>query len=134
VTPADPSKVSGWMTTGFATWAALREAGHQPIEVYPAGVFRVLHGTVPPKKATLAGLRARVALLAPHVVLPDSIDMWSHDGLDATAAALVARWSTDGRAERIGHTEAGCDLSSVWIPMALSRGATPEPAASQPTG
>ena len=116
VTPADPAKVSGWMTVGFATWAALRAAGHEPIEVYPAGVFRVLNGTVPPKKSRLAGLRARVALLAQHVALPDSVDMWSHDGLDATAAALIARWSRDGRAERIGHAAPTCDSSSVWIP------------------
>lgn len=125
VTPVDPSKVSGWMTTGFATWAALREAGHEPLEVYPAGVFRVLHGGVPPKKSTLAGLRTRIELLTPNVALPDAIDMWSHDGLDAIAAALVARWSTDGRAERIGHSAAGCDGSSVWIPTDRSAGAVP---------
>ena len=109
------------MATGFRTWATLRRADHTPIEVYPAGVFRVLNGKVPPKKSTLAGLRARVALLAPHVALPTDIDMWSHDGIDAIAAALVARWSVDGRATRLGHGEPehpdpGCDSSAVWIP------------------
>ena len=123
VTPSDPALVAGWMETGFRTWAALRGAGHEPIEVYPAGVFRVLNGKVPAKKSTLAGLRERVALLTPHVVLPDEIDMWSHDGIDAIAAALVARWSIDGRATRVGHGDPEHRRSR----LRLVRGLDPQP-------
>ena len=115
-TPADPSSVPGWIQVGFTTWAALREAGHEPLEVYPAGVFRVLGGAVPPKKTTRAGARARIQLLERHVELPDGIEMWSHDGIDALAAALVARWSLDGRAKPIGHSGPGCDASAIWLP------------------
>ncbi len=115
-TPTDPSRVPGWMQVGFAVWTGLRRAGHEPLEVYPAGLFRVLAGGAVPKKTSLAGLRARLALLAPHVALPADVAMWSHDGVDALGAALVGRWSTEGRARGVGHTADGCDDSAIWIP------------------
>lgn len=123
VTPDDPSRVPGWMRVGFAVWAALREAGHEPLEVYPAGVFRLLAGRVPPKKTTVTGLHERIRALSAHVALPDGIEMWSHDGVDALAAALVAAWSTDGRSRPVGHPRARCegsgarcDGSAIWVP------------------
>lgn len=115
-TPTVPVMASGWMRVGFSLWSVLRAAGHEPLEVYPAGVFRVLAGKRPPKKTTAAGLRARIDLLAPHVELPTGIDVWSHDGIDALAAALTARWSTDGRARSVRHVDPGCDDSAIWIP------------------
>jgi len=130
VTPVDPSLVPGWIQVGFNTWAALREAGHEPLEVYPAGVFRVLAGKVPPKKGTHAGSLARIALLEPHVELPEGIEMWTHDGLDALAAALVARWSLDGRARHVGHEASGCDSSAIWLPnvdQRARRDSNPQP-------
>ena len=100
VTPADAAKVAGWMQVGFDLWAALRAARHEPIEVYPAGVFRVLAGVVPPRKTTREGLHARIELLAPLVDLPAGIEMWSHDGIDALGAALTAHQRDTGIARR----------------------------------
>jgi Protein of unknown function (DUF429) len=116
VTPWDPAKVPGWMQVGFALWRALREAGHEPLEVYPAGVFTTLAGARVPKKSTRAGLRARIALLEPHVVLPETIEMWSHDGIDALGAAITARQKRAGVAMRIAHSAPTCDGSAIWLP------------------
>jgi Protein of unknown function (DUF429) len=118
VTPADATKVPAWMQVGFALWSALRVAKHEPLEVYPAGVFRVLAGVVPPRKTTRAGHAARVTLLAEHVALPPLIEMWSHDGVDALGAALVAHQQVIGRARELGHDEPGCDPTGIWLPVA----------------
>jgi hypothetical protein len=116
VTPWEPTKVPGWMQVGFDLWRALREAGHEPLEVYPAGVFTTLAGKRAPKKSTRAGLRARIDLLEPHVVLPGTIEMWSHDGIDALGAAVTARQKRAGVAIRIAHAAPICDGSAIWLP------------------
>jgi predicted nuclease with RNAse H fold len=116
VTPPDPEAVPGWMRVGFSVWSALAAAGHEPIEVYPAGVFRVLAGHVPPKKTTPAGRRARIGLLAPAIDLPARIDHWSHDTLDALAAALTAHQRAIGLARACGHDDPACDGSTIWLP------------------
>jgi predicted nuclease with RNAse H fold len=116
VTPPAPDPVPGWMGVGFSVWDALTAAGHDPIEVYPAGVFRVLAGHVPPRKTTAAGRRARIDLLAPAIELPAGIERWSHDGLDALAAALTAHQHATGRARPCRHDTAGCDGSAIWLP------------------
>ena len=102
-----------WMAVGYALWSALRADGHEPLEVYPAGVFRTLAGGAVPNKRTVAGAAARWRLLAPFVDPPTAADVWSHDGVDALAAALVARLKAEGRA--VGH---GCghDGSAIWLP------------------
>lgn len=120
-TPTDATLAPGWMQVGFALWAALRDAGQSPIEVYPAGLFTVLAGGRLPKKTTNAGLSARINLLERHATLPPGIQMWSHDGVDALGAALVAGWSTQGRARAIVHDGTACDASSIWVP-ALAEG------------
>ncbi len=117
VTPDDEAKVPSWMQVGFDLWSALRTAGHEPLEVYPAGAFRALAGARVPSKSTRAGLQVRIALLAPHVERPDWIEMWSHDGIDALAAAVTARQAGAGTARRIAHTDPGCDRSSIWLPV-----------------
>ena len=124
-TPTGQSSVPGWMQVGFDVWAWMRAAGHEPLEIYPAGAFRVLAGKVPPKKTTSAGLHARIELIEPHVELPVGIEMWSHDGIDALAGALVALWSLDGRARPVGHDAPECDSSSIWLPRSSSAEATP---------
>jgi predicted nuclease with RNAse H fold len=116
VTPPEPEAVPEWMRVGFSVWDALAAAGHEPIEVYPAGVFRVLAGHVPPKKTTPAGRRARIGLLAPAIDLPVGIDHWSHDGLDALAAALTAHRRATGLARACGHDGPTCDGSAIWLP------------------
>lgn len=96
-----------WMQTGFALWRALREADHEPMEVYPAGCFWLLNGRRwPPKKQTSHGRSARLALLG--------LDArpTSHDHVDALMAAVVAR----GPNRRVGHDGPGCDGSTMWVP------------------
>jgi hypothetical protein len=116
VTPPDPDAVPGWMRVGFSVWDTLVAAGHAPIEVYPAGVFRVLAGHVPPKKTTPEGRRARIDLLAAAIDLPVGTVHWSHDGLDALAAALTAHQRATGRARACGHDDPACDGSAIWLP------------------
>lgn len=97
----------GWMRTGFELWSALRAAGHEPIEVYPAGCFWLLNGgRWPPKKSTPEGRAARAALLG----LP--VGALSHDHIDAVMAAVVAR----GPNRCIRHTDPDCDESAIWFP------------------
>jgi hypothetical protein len=116
VTPADAASVPDWMTTGFAVWDALRRAGHDPLEVYPAGAFRVLAGGPVPRKTTAAGRDARRTLLAGMVDLPSGAECYGHDTLDALAAAVTARQWSEGTARRCGHDGDGCDGSAVWLP------------------
>lgn len=116
VTPSDPDAVAPWMLVGFDVWSALRAVGHTPIEVYPAGVFRVLAGRVPPRKTTRDGLRARIDLLDRYVELPPGIERWSHDGIDALAAALTAHQKATGAARAMCHSAPGCDGSAIWLP------------------
>jgi predicted nuclease with RNAse H fold len=95
-----------WMWTGFDVWRALRDAGHEPIEVYPAGCFWLLNGRRwPPKKSTPEGRAARRALLPVH------IDTDSHDHIDAVMAAVVAR----GPSIAITHTDPACDGSTLHV-------------------
>jgi predicted nuclease with RNAse H fold len=116
VTPADPEKVPKWMQVGFDLWLGLRRAGHEPVEVYPAGVFRTLAGGRVPTKTTRAGLHERIRLLAPHVALPEAVEVWSHDGIDALGAAVTARQKGIGTARRVAHAEPACDGSAIWLP------------------
>jgi len=98
-----------WMRTGFAVWDALRAAGHEPVEVYPAGSFWQLHGRRwPPKKTTPDGRAARLALLEPFV---GRLDLRSHDHIDAVMAAVVAR----GPHRLVGHSAPGCDTSTLAV-------------------
>jgi predicted nuclease with RNAse H fold len=118
VTPESVPASPVWMQVGFRTWQQLREAGHTPIEVYPAGAFRALAGIRLPKKTTAAGRRARLDVLDRHLELPPDAEMWSHDAIDATVAALVAAWSVaDGPVVAAGHDRPGCDGSAIWIPV-----------------
>ena len=102
-----------WMETGFAVWAALRDAGHEPIEVYPAGSVWLHERRWPPRKTTPAGLAARRALLARHLELPPFVELWSHDSIDAAIAAAVA--AQGERAVRAGHDDPACDGSAIWF-------------------
>jgi predicted nuclease with RNAse H fold len=109
-----------WMEAGFAIWRALTEAGHAPLETYPHGVFWRLAGRPLLHKQRPTGSAARLAALASAVTLPIGAAMWSHDGLDALAAALVASQQVTGRAEEISCARdtavQGHDGSSMWLP------------------
>lgn len=111
VTPARPAE--GWIRVGIDLFGALRAAGHQPVEVYPHAVFCVLGGRRPPPKQQLAGAQARITLLESAGVTATWLPMWSHDALDAAAAALVALHHAQGLAR---PATCGHDGSAIWLP------------------
>ena len=112
-TPA-AAPVASWMETGFALFGALRAAGGDPIEVYPAGAFWLLAGRRwPPPKTTAEGRRARAGLLTAAGARAASMESWPHHALDAVMAALVARDRAGGLAVAAG---CGHDGSAIWMP------------------
>lgn len=113
VTPVAGGAVPGWMQVGFRLYAELAANGYAPIEVYPHAGFRLLAGRILPKKTTLAGVRDRVAVLEAEEVVGPWMQLWSHDALDATLAALLALRASNGTAIPVG---CGHDGSAIWIP------------------
>lgn len=111
VTPSS-GPASAWMETGFSVFAEFQSTDADVIEVYPHAAFREVAGRLPPKR-TAAGLTARVNALKALGVTQGSLDMWSHDGLDALMAALVARDRANGRAVEV---RCGHDDSAIWLP------------------
>lgn len=108
---ADPGT---WIDVGVRLFAALRDAGHRPLEVFPHATFRVLGGgRRPPKKQTVEGVRARAGLLRAAGVSAPAMDSWGHDALDAAAAALVAVHHAHGTARSV---TCGHDGSAIWLP------------------
>jgi hypothetical protein len=125
VTPAEVPD-GGWMAAAVALHAALARAGTEAIEVYPHAAFRELAGGVRlPSKQTPAGLHARVAVLRRELGPVAHLAMWSHDGLDAAAAALVAADRIAGTAVAAGPRAGDPpgpdgapvdDGSRIWLP------------------
>ncbi len=128
-TPVKPEEAT-WIAAGIDLFAALRARGHEPLEVFPHGVFRVLNqGVRPPTKRTREGLGARVRLLRAAAVSAPWPDLATHDALDATAAALVAlRHAQGGGPDRpvpaAMAATCGHDGSAIWLP-ALRSGTEP---------
>ncbi|MBV8984023.1 MAG: DUF429 domain-containing protein [Acidimicrobiia bacterium] len=112
-TPPEPEPGT-WMATGIALFDALRAAGHDPVEAYPYGGFRLLAGGRLPKKTTPEGRTTRAQLLRSAGVEVDGLEK-SHDFLDAALVALVARQRSQGtaRVATCGH-----DQSGIWLPAA----------------
>ncbi len=118
VTPESVDASPPWMQVGFRVFQRLRTAGHQPLEVYPSGAFRVLALARLPKKSTVAGRHARLEVLQRDIELSDVAKIWGHDTIDAAVAALVAAWSvTEGPVVAARHDQPGCDDSAIWIPV-----------------
>jgi predicted nuclease with RNAse H fold len=117
VTPTGPA--GGWMSVGIELFAALRRAGHSPIEVYPYAAFRRLNGGQPlrPKQSEV-GAQQRRALLEAGGVDIGGLAIGSHDVLDATVAAVVALHAArgPGAAATCGH-----DGSAIWLPATRPR-------------
>jgi hypothetical protein len=113
VTPAS-EPFSGWMSLGFELFAALQGVA-TVVETYPYAIFRTLNqGRAVSAKTTLAGHRARCELLRANGVVDPPLAMWGHDGLDATAAALVALGVASSRSEPV---TCGHDGSAIWLPV-----------------
>jgi predicted nuclease with RNAse H fold len=114
ITPLAGAEVSGWMHTGFRVWEAL--SSHAPMEVYPHACFyRLNGGKQPVSKQKAEGRLERVGLLRSYVELPVGAEVWSHDGLDAAVAALVAHQGRDG-AVQVPHECTNFDGSELWVP------------------
>jgi predicted nuclease with RNAse H fold len=114
VTPTG-EPVPPWMEVGFRLFSALKAAGHRPIEIFPYAAFSVLAGPsarLLPKQSA-GGALARIGLLAARGVKETSLPVWSHDGIDALVAALIARDSLGDRAQRVS---CGHDGSAIWLP------------------
>jgi predicted nuclease with RNAse H fold len=111
-TPMEP--VPGWIRVGIDLFTALRAKGQEPVEVFPYAIFRVLAGgrRLPPKR-TSAGARLRLELLEQAGVSGARLDRWSHDALDAAAAAVVALHRGLGTARPV---TCGHDGSAIWLP------------------
>jgi predicted nuclease with RNAse H fold len=108
---------NGWLATGFDLFTACRSAGFQPIEVYPHAAFRTIHGAGLPSKRSADGIKARVNVLERMGIARDSLEMWSHDGLDTLVAAVVARDHAHNRATQV---TCGHDDLAIWLPAARS--------------
>ncbi len=127
-TPVTPSPGT-WLSAGIDLFAALRAGGHDPFEVYPHGVFRVLNdGGRPPPKRTTEGREARIRLLEAAGVAAVWAEMGGHDLVDATAAALVALHRAQGRAR---PATCGHDGSAIWLPDPPAPGGQPVQARSR---
>ncbi len=106
--PAPP--LAGWMDVGLRLFAGLAAAGLDAVETFPQAVFRAWTGGAPlPPKSRPDGLAARARLLAAAGLAEPSLAVWTHDGLDAAACALVA--CGPSVAVTCGH-----DGSAVWLP------------------
>jgi predicted nuclease with RNAse H fold len=127
VTPVSPVPGS-WIDVGIGLHERLRtESDADVIEVFPYACFRRLaRGDQLPTKSSVAGMRARVALLDAAGVDDPHLDLWSHDSIDAAVAALVAALRAKGEAVGVGcaqEARCGHDGSTIWLPP------TPAPAA-----
>lgn len=119
-TPERWDEMAPWMQVASGLFTALRSCAHIPLETYPHAVFRTLIGTRPPKKTSALGISARVDALRGAGVTEPTLAMWSHDALDAAAAALVAAHHRAGTAEPVRDATDG---TAVWLP--------PRPSVSQ---
>ncbi len=102
-----------WMSVAANVHDRSEALGHVPLEVYPHSVFVTLLGHRPPKKSTPGGVVARVDALRSVGLSDRTLPMWSHDSLDAAAAAVVAAQHRAGTAVAIR-----CDLdgTAIWLP------------------
>jgi hypothetical protein len=126
ITPCAGEPVPAWMAFGFEVWRTLQPAfgpsgplgSSGLVETFPAACFHQLNGgRWPPRKTLFGGRAARVGLLASAgLSLPAPPGSWSHDDLDAAAAALVA---AVGRP--LPHECPAPDGSSLWLLPALGQ-------------
>ncbi len=111
VTPIGPP-IASWIQTGFDLFTALFGVT-RTIETYPHAIFRTLSDEPLPNKTTVEGARIRVRLLNQAGIIEPLLGMWTHDGIDATGAALVAIDAAKGVADAV---TCGHDGSAIWLP------------------
>lgn len=108
-----PEPLSGWALVASDLFSLTRSFGHRPLETYPYAIFHTLAGRRLPKKTTGAGITARVGTLQSAGLQADWLAMWSHDALDAAAAALVAVHHFRNTAIAIACP---LDDTTIWLP------------------
>ena len=108
-----PEPLTGWMAQAAHVHELAGRLGHRPLETYPYAIYRTLLGRRPAKKATGVGTMDRVGALRSVGFDHQALAMWSHDALDAAAAALVARQYLDGNADPVS---CAVDGTSIWLP------------------
>ncbi len=103
-----------WMRVGLDLFASFALLENSPIEVFPNAGFRALaKGARVSSKRTVEGARTRAELLKRAGVDEPSLVRWSHDGLDAALAALIALRKARGTARPV---TCGHDGSAIWLP------------------
>lgn len=124
VTPIRDSALPPWIATGYRLWEELRLAGPTPVETYPHGIFWRLAGTPLIRKQQPAGHLRRAETLRQLLEAPPQLEMWSHDALDALAAAYLAALVARGDAECVDCSAdadwPSHDPSSIWLPKPRS--------------
>jgi predicted nuclease with RNAse H fold len=122
VSPAEGDTLPSWMARGFDVWSVACGLGVPVVETFPHAVFATLAGSVLLHKQRPGGALARAGALAPLLATPAWLALWSHDGLDALAAAVVARQVAFRTARRVGCSPddrwATHDGSAIWLPAA----------------
>ena len=108
-----PGPLTGWMAEAAHVHRLATSLGHRALETYPHAIYRTLLSRRPAKKTTGAGTMDRVGALQSVGFDHEALAMWSHDALDAAAAALVARQYLDGHADAI---TCAVDGTSIWLP------------------
>jgi predicted nuclease with RNAse H fold len=108
-----PGPLTGWMLVAQLLHERVLRGGRRALETYPHGIYTTLCGGRPPKKTTAAGVTERVRLLEQSGFNNPTLPMWSHDGLDAAAAAVVALHAYRGTAEAVLSE---LDGTSIWLP------------------
>ncbi len=121
-----PEPLIGWMAEAARIHDLASTLGHTALETYPHAIYRTLLGRRPAKKATGMGVTERVDALRREGLDHAAFTMWSHDALDAVAAALVARQYLDGVADPVTCT---IDGTSIWLPVRALRALTIDPPA-----
>ena len=108
-----PETLTGWMAEAERVHQRGVESGFETLETYPYAVYRTLLGRRPAKKSTGLGIAERVAALRTVGLIEPTLSMWSHDALDAAAAAIVAHRRLSGDAVAI---TCATDGTSLWLP------------------
>lgn len=108
-----PEPLTGWMAEAARVHGLAEDLGHRTLETYPHAIYRTLLGRRPAKKTTGAGTNDRVNALGSIGLEYERLSMWSHDALDAAAAAVVALHYIEGIAEPI---TCPADATTIWLP------------------
>ena len=108
-----PQPLTGWMAEAERVHQLCVRGGFEALETYPHAVYRTLLGRRPAKKSTGLGISERVEALRAVGVIEPTLAMWSHDALDAAAAAVVAHRRLCGTAVPI---TCALDATTIWLP------------------